>query len=84
MRIRHAFTGYVYEDMGNGLVKVTDPATGNDGMFDTEGTWQSGELTYADCHMCRAVGGPKGADLSMLGSSPPTQDSAHREADVTS
>lgn len=81
MRIRHAFTGYVYDDAGDGLVSVTDPATGKDGVFDAEATWKSGELTYADFHMCRAVGGPKPAD-PFGGGSPPSRDAARSDASL--
>lgn len=81
MRVRHAFTGYVYESAGDGFVTVTDPATGKQGLFDTEATWKSGELTYSDYHMCRAVGGPKAADIR--GGAPPS-DGGARSAGVSS
>ena len=65
MKIRHAFTGYTYELVGDGQVRVVDPATDREGLFDEKGRWQEGELTYADLHMCGAVGGRKAA--SQLG-----------------
>ncbi len=70
MKVRHAFTGYVYEDLGDGLVRVTDPDTGAEGVFTTDATWQSGALTYADYHMCRAVAGPKAAVQAFGGPTP--------------
>jgi hypothetical protein len=77
MKIRHAFTGYVYELVGDGLVQVTDPATGREGLFDAAGRWREGELTYADLHMCGAVGGRKAADpigARRVRPAPPTTD----------
>jgi hypothetical protein len=65
MKVRHAFSGYVYEDIGDGLVKVVDPEKGVEGVFDAEANWQSGDLNYADYHMCRALGGPKAAVQSF-------------------
>lgn len=62
MKIRHAFTGYTYELVSDGVVRVVDPATGREGVFNAKGQWRSGELTYADLHMCGAVGGRKAAD----------------------
>ena len=61
MRIRHAFTGQVYELVADGRVRVTDPATGEEGVFDALGRWQEGALRHADLHMCGAVAGPKAA-----------------------
>jgi hypothetical protein len=57
VKIRHAFTGYTYERIAPDRVEVVDPATGRRGMFDSTARWVSGELTYADFHLCGAVGG---------------------------
>ena len=75
MKIRHAFTGWVYELVDGGLVKVTDPATGREGLFDARGRWQEGALTDCDIHMCGAVGGrkassPIGARGTRAGTAP--------------
>ena len=72
MKVRHAFSGYVYEDLGCGLVKVVSPDKETEGIFDAEATWQSGALKYADFHMCRAVGGPKAAVADFGGATQET------------
>jgi hypothetical protein len=59
MKIRHAFTGYTYERLGQDRVEVVDPATGRTGVFDRTARWVSGEVRYADFHLCGAVGGPQ-------------------------
>jgi hypothetical protein len=64
VKVRHAFTGHVYERISEGVVKVVDPATGQEGIFNEKGQWQSGDLKYADFHMCGNVGG-KQASLAM-------------------
>ncbi len=61
MRIRHAFTGHVYELLDDGNVHVTDPATGEDGVFNADGEWVSGAIRVADFHLCRHVGGAHAA-----------------------
>ncbi len=73
----HPFTGAVYEEIGDGVVRVDDPAKGMSGLFKWDGTWIEGSLTYADPHMLCAVGGPDlppGKDIywTML---PPLEDS---------
>jgi len=52
----HPVTGHVYATTADGLVEVTDPATGRRGLFDENAVWQSGELTYADRHLAGWVG----------------------------
>ncbi|MCB2074029.1 MAG: aromatic ring-hydroxylating dioxygenase subunit alpha [Novosphingobium sp.] len=54
----HPFTGVVYEEVGDGVVRVEDPAAGQSGLFKWDGTWMEGDLTYADPHMLYLVGGP--------------------------
>jgi hypothetical protein len=63
-RRRHVFTGHVYEELGDGLLRVTDPATGQEGIFNDKAEWQSGELKYADLHLCGAVAGRRGAAIA--------------------
>jgi hypothetical protein len=57
MRVRHAFTGYIYERLGSGEVKVIDPESGAEGVFGADGEWRSGAIRNADFHMIRHVGG---------------------------
>lgn len=57
MKIRHAFTGHVYELLDDGTVRVTDPATGDGGVFTADAEWVSGAIRVADFHLCRHVGG---------------------------
>ncbi len=54
----HPFTGAVYEEVGEGLVKVDDVAHGQSGTFKWTGEHLEGDLTYADPHMLYLVGGP--------------------------
>ena len=57
MKIRHAFTGHTYERLDDDRVEVVDPVTGLRGIFDSQARWLSGDLKYADFHLCGAVGG---------------------------
>ena len=41
----HPFTGVVYEEVGDGVVRVEDPAAGQSGLFKWDGTWMEGDLT---------------------------------------
>lgn len=52
------FTGAVYEELGDGLVRIDDKAKGKWGVFRYDGTWIEGDLTYADPSMLLYVGGP--------------------------
>ena len=54
----HPFTGAVYEEVGDGLVRVDDAAHGQSGTFTWRGEWLDGDLTHADPHMLYLVGGP--------------------------
>lgn len=38
----------VYTPTHDGLVRVVDPATGQEGIFTETGEWKSGELRYAN------------------------------------
>ncbi len=55
----HPFSGTVYTEVGDGLVRVEDKAKGKSGVFRFDGTWIEGDLTYADPHMLSYVGGPE-------------------------
>lgn len=54
----HPISGAVYEEIGDGLVRVEDKAKGKSGVFRFDGTWIEGDLTYADPHMLKYIGGP--------------------------
>ena len=52
---RHPLSGAIYEDIGNGLVRVDK---GDQyGIFEAGGPWVEGDLTFADLHMLVWVGG---------------------------
>ena len=55
-QVIHPLTGHVYRLTEDGLVEVTDPATGARGLFDFQARWHSGELRHADLQMAGWVG----------------------------
>ncbi|WP_053755024.1 hypothetical protein [Streptomyces sp. MMG1533] len=55
-QVIHPLTGQVYRLTEDGLVEVTDPRTGAQGIFDFQARWQSGELRHADLQMAGWVG----------------------------
>lgn len=54
--VTHPVTGQVYRQTPEGLVEVTDPDTGVQGIFDADGVWKSGELRHADLQLAGWVG----------------------------
>lgn len=54
----HPFSKALYEQDGNGNVRVT-AKDGRTGLFRADGTWLDGELFEADPQLCGWVGGPK-------------------------
>jgi len=56
--LRHPLNGWLYEDCGDGQVRVTTPK-GVSGLFTARGKWLEGELTDANQHLCILVGGRK-------------------------
>lgn len=52
----HPLTRQVYRLTEDGLVEVYDPTTGERGLFDHHGTWQSGQLRHADIQVAGWVG----------------------------
>lgn len=54
----HPFSGFMYEATGDGRVRVENPKNGMSGLFQWDGTWLEGELTHADSHFLRFIGGP--------------------------
>jgi phenylpropionate dioxygenase-like ring-hydroxylating dioxygenase large terminal subunit len=72
----HPISGAIYEELGEGLVRVEDKAKNKFGIFRHDGAWIEGELTYADPHMLGYVGSPAlppGKDL-YWGHMPPQYD----------
>lgn len=62
-RLRHPLNGWVYENLGDGVVEVSTPG-GESGRFTVGGEWIEGELTDANPHLTLWVGGEqvKGPD----------------------
>ncbi|MGX7732507.1 transposase [Rhodococcus sp. 14C212] len=52
----HAGTGDVYSLREDGRVEVKSAATGETGVFTSEGEYVEGELYYAEMVMCQFVG----------------------------
>jgi hypothetical protein len=55
--MRHPFTKALYEQDGDGKVRVT--LDGKYGLFRPDGSWIEGEIFEADPQLCGWVGGPK-------------------------
>ncbi len=55
--MRHPFTRALYEQDGNGNVRVSKD--GKAGLFTSSGEWLDGEIFEADPQLCGWVGGPK-------------------------
>jgi hypothetical protein len=55
--MRHPFTRALYEQDGDGNVRVT--LNGKYGLFRADGTWIEGEIFEADPQLCGWIGGPK-------------------------
>jgi hypothetical protein len=58
LKLRHAMSGTLYEDLGDGRVRVTRK-DGQTGVFHADGQWIEGDVTQADLHMLVWVGGRK-------------------------
>ena len=56
--IKHPFGGSLYEQDGEGNIKVTLANGSQSGIFTVEGRHLSGELRECDPQMCGWVGGP--------------------------
>jgi len=54
-QLRHPLSGAIYEENGDGLVRVTKD--GQWGTFTSGGVWVDGALRHADPHVCLWVGG---------------------------
>ncbi len=80
----HPITGGIYEEIGDGKVRVENPKTGGYGIFTWDGTWIEGDVTYADPHMLVYIGGqdlPAGKDR-YWGLTPPYEPEGEVLADV--
>ena len=67
MRLRHAYSGFIYESREDGNVDVTDPKTGQAGVFTPDAVWVSGDLKYGDHHMIGHIGGKTAEGATSLG-----------------
>lgn len=77
----HPFSGVIYEEQGEGIVKVKNPNDGKEGYFRWDGNWLEGEITQADPHLLIYVGGPdlpQGKDIYWA-MTPPVYDPATDE-----
>jgi len=54
--IRHPLSGALYDLTAPGTVQVTAP-DGRSGLFRFDGTYLSGDLYFADPHLCGWIGG---------------------------
>ena len=67
MRVRHAYSGFIYESNDDGTVGVSDPKTGHAGVFTRDAVWISGDLKYGDHHLIGHVGGKTAEGATSLG-----------------
>jgi phenylpropionate dioxygenase-like ring-hydroxylating dioxygenase large terminal subunit len=65
-RFRHPLNGWVYEDLGEGVVEVTTPK-GRSGRFTVNGDWIEGELKDANPHLTLWVGGAQVQGPDLMG-----------------
>lgn len=64
MRLRHPLNGWVYEDAGGGVVRVTTPK-GRAGKFTANAEWIEGDLKDANPHLCLWVAGRQLPESAM-------------------
>jgi len=62
--VRHPFTGALYEQDGDGHIKVTRK-DGTWGVFQRDGRWIRGEVEECDAQMCNWVGGPQVRNIRL-------------------
>lgn len=53
--IRHPLSGAIYDLQGDGTIRVEKD--GKAGFFGADGTYVSGEIFFADPHLCGWIGG---------------------------
>jgi hypothetical protein len=63
-QLRHPLNGWLYEDLGDEVVRVTTP-DGVTGNFTANADWIEGELKDANKHLCLWVGGRQLPDGAM-------------------
>ena len=56
--IKHPFGGHLYEQDGEGNIRVTLADGSKSGIFGLDGQYISGELRECDPQLCGWVGGP--------------------------
>lgn len=54
----HPISGFHYQALGEGRVRVENPQTGAFGIFNWDGSWLEGDITHADQHFLEFIGGP--------------------------
>ena len=62
--MRHPFTRALYEQDGQGHIKVTNK-DGNWGLFHVDGRWIEGPLEECDALLCNWVGGPQFRNMRL-------------------
>jgi hypothetical protein len=62
--VNHPFTGALYEQDGEGHIKVTKK-DGSWGLFKTNGQWVSGDVRECDAQLCNWVGGPQFRNMRL-------------------
>jgi phenylpropionate dioxygenase-like ring-hydroxylating dioxygenase large terminal subunit len=54
----HPLSGVIYEQAGDGVVRVREPGSDRYGLFSWRGEHLEGDITQADIHMLNYIGGP--------------------------
>lgn len=67
MRVRHAFTGLIYELKDDGKVRISDPATGKIGLHTPTAVHVPGDVLAVDHHLSGHVGGRTAMPASIFG-----------------
>jgi hypothetical protein len=62
--MRHPFSHALYEQDGEGHIKVTRN-DGAWGLFNIDGSWIRGEVQECDAQMCNWVGGPQYRNMRL-------------------
>lgn len=86
----HPISGFIYREVGDGLVRIEDDKSNRYGLFKADGTWLEGELTQADPCMLNLIGAPNVADgwdvywgilpAELRDDSPPTLTAGYQQA----
>ena len=54
----HPISGFIYQEISDGIVRVEDRERKKYGLFRADGTWLEGDLSYADPCMLDYIGAP--------------------------